>query len=210
MARVTSAQPVVQEHLTRVAVLGTLAEFHREPIPYDLRSLVRLVETLRPDLLCLDMTVEQWRHEQFDDLPPEYRDALLPLAHQTDIVVVPIAGDRLPAEPSAQGWRGMLIALLRRLLASIQRSAPGPAALNEGNLHHVADSLYSMIAWLGGPQAVRAWQAHTNELVRQVLEVARRDPGRRILVVVNLRHCHHIRPALARHPEIRVVPHGLL
>ena len=29
--------------ITRVAVLGTLAEFHCEPIPYDLKALVRMV-----------------------------------------------------------------------------------------------------------------------------------------------------------------------
>ena len=45
---------------TPVAVLGTLAEFHREPIPYDLAALVRFAVTLRPDLLGLDMTTEQW------------------------------------------------------------------------------------------------------------------------------------------------------
>lgn len=44
---------------TPVAVLGTLAEFHREPIPYNLAALVRLVTELRPDLLCLDLTVQR-------------------------------------------------------------------------------------------------------------------------------------------------------
>jgi len=62
---------------TKVAVLGTLAEFHREPIPYDLRELIRLVMDLRPDLLCLDITPDQWQRRDFGDLPPEYRDALL-------------------------------------------------------------------------------------------------------------------------------------
>ena len=204
------AETITPEPATRVAVLGTLAEFHREPIPYDLPALVRLVEKLRPDLLCLDMTPDQWRRREFADLPPEYSEALLPLAHQTDIVVVPIAGNRPPAEPSAPGWRGGFITTLRRLLAFIQRTAPGPDALNEGWLHHVADLLYGMIARLGGQRAVQSWQAHTDELVRRVLEVARRDPGRRILVVVNLRHCHHMRPALRRYPAIREVPHSLL
>jgi len=195
---------------TPVAVLGTLAEFHHDPIPYDLAALVRLVRDLRPDLLCLDMTSDQWRRREFGDLPPEYRDALLPLAQQTDIVVVPIAGDRPPVEPTARGWRGRLIAQLRRVLAFVQRTAPGPTALNDGPRHHVADLLYSMIAWLGGPDTVRAWRTHTDHLVQQVLDVARRDPGRRILVVVNLRHCHHIRPALRRLTEIREVSHSRL
>lgn len=192
---------------TRVAVLGTLAEFHGEPIPYDLPALVHVVGALRPDLLCLDMTPQEWARRDFGGLPPEYRDALLPLAHQTDIVVVPVGGDNPPPEPAASGWRGRGIALLRRLLAYAQRTAPGPTALNEGPRHHVADFLYRLMAWLAGTDTVRAWKTHTENLVKQVLEVAQRDPGRRVLVVVNLRHCHHIRPALRKYPEIQVVSH---
>jgi len=195
---------------TRVAVVGTLAEFHREPIPYNLGALVQLVSELRPDLLCLDLTPEKWQRGDFDGLPPEYREALLPLSHQTDIVVVPIAGQHPPAEPSGEGWRGRAIAVLRRWLAYLQRTAPNAAAVVEGPRHHLADLLYEAMAWLAGPETYRAWKAHTDYLSRQVLEVARRDPGRRILVAVNLRHCHHIRPALARHPGIRVVPYAQL
>jgi hypothetical protein len=55
---------------TRVAVVGTIAEFHREPIPHDLAALVSLVQEQRPDLLCLDITTEQWASGAFDDLPP--------------------------------------------------------------------------------------------------------------------------------------------
>ncbi len=190
---------------TPVAVLGTLAEFHREPIPYDLGALVRLVTDLRPDLLCLDLTVEQWQRQEFDDLPPEYREALLPLAHQTDIVVAPIAESRPPQEPSASGWRDTTIRLLRGWLAALQRRAPSPAAINQGWRHHLANDFYSLIAWLGENNARRTWKAHTNHLWRQVLELAHRDPGRRILVVVNVRHCHHIRDALSKYPEIQVV-----
>ena len=195
---------------TPIAVLGTLAEFHREPIPYNLGALVKLVTDLRPDLLCLDMTPDQWQQHKFDELPPEYREALLPLAHQTDIVVVPIAGDQPLEEPTAVGWRGKVIALLRCWLADLQRTAPGPAAINEGWRHHLADGLYSLIAWLAGGGARRAWQAHTAYLTQQILEVVRRDPGCRVLVVVNVRHCHHIRPALAQYPEVQVVKYSQL
>ncbi|HKZ82163.1 MAG TPA: hypothetical protein VJ793_00735 [Anaerolineae bacterium] len=195
---------------TPVAVLGTLAEFHREPIPYDLRALVRLVTDLRPDLLCLDITPKQWQQRDFSDLPPEYRDALLPLAHQTDIVVVPIGEDHPFQEPAPPGWQGRMIAVFRRWLAHLQRTAPDPAAINEGWRHHVADFLYRLMAWLAGGAAQRTWRAHTAHLTQQVLAIARRDPGCRILVVVNVRHCHHIRPALAKYSDIRVVKYSQL
>jgi hypothetical protein len=193
---------------TRIAVLGTLAEFHREPIPYDLAALVQLVSDLHPDLLCLDMTPEQWQQQDFGDLPPEYREALLPLAYQTDIVVAPIAGEHSPTEPTATGWRGRLITLLRRELAYIQRTAPGPVAINRGWRHDLANLLYHLIAWLAGGKAESEWQDHRHHLTEQILRLARRDPGRRILVVVNIRHCHHIRPALKKYAGVEVVSYA--
>lgn len=193
---------------TRVAVLGTLAEFHREPIPYDLAALVRLVRDLQPDLLCLDMTPEQWLHRRFAELPPEYQEALLPLAHQTDMVVVPIAGDCPPDVPIAPGWRGQIISVLRGWLATLHRRAPGPAAINRGWRHFLADAFYSVIGRLANLH--RDWKAHTDYLTQQVLEVARRDPGCRVLVAVNVRYCHHIRHALKRYSEIQVVSYNEL
>jgi hypothetical protein len=190
---------------TRVAVLGTLAEFHREPIPYDLASLVDLVTELRPDLLCLDLTPEQWSRQEFSGLPPEYREALLPLAFQTDIVVVPIGGETTPVEPRAHGRRAKLLERLRQALAFVQRTAPGPEAANYGIRHELANVLYRMIARLPGKEAFRKRDAHVAHLTCQVLKVARRDPGTRVLVVVNVQFCHHIRPKLRKHPGIRVV-----
>lgn len=197
-------------NITPVAVLGTLAEFHKEPIPYDLDALVRLVSRLHPDLLCLDMTPEQWQQRDFGGLPPEYREALLPLAYQTDIVIAPIAGEHPPEEPAAPGWRGRAIAALRRWLATLQRAAPGPDEINQGLRHYLADGLYELIAWLAGPPTRQKLKDHTSHLIQEVLELARRDPGARILVVVNVRHCHIIRAALRKYPEIQVMKYSEL
>jgi hypothetical protein len=190
---------------TPVAVLGTLAEFHQEPIPYDLDALVRLVARIQPDLLCLDMTPGQWQARDFGGLPPEYRSALLPLAYQTDMVVVAVAGEHPPAEAEASGWRGTIIRFLRGGLAALQRHAPGPEAINQGIRHHTANLVYDLAEWLGGQATYQAWKAHTNHLIRSVRAVAQHDPGARVLVVVNVRHCHHIRRELKKFPEIRVV-----
>jgi hypothetical protein len=195
---------------TRVAVIGTLAEFHREPIPYDLAALVRLVRQQRPDLLCLEITTEQWASGAFDDLPAEYRDALIPLADQTDIVVVPVAGAAPPAEPVATGLRGATIRMLRQLLAYLQRTMGGPAAASHGPRHDVATALYWLIAAVAGHGALRAWRCHTERLAARIGEAARRDPGCRILVAINVRHCHHVKRALRRRTELRLVPYQRL
>ncbi len=193
---------------TTVAVLGTLTEFHHEPLPYNLKALVKRVTDLHPDLLCLDITPDQWQRRDFADLPREYREALLPLAQQTDIVVAPIGEAPPLEEPQAPGWRGRIIALLRQGLIGLQRTSSDPAALNQGWRHYVANELYDAIARLAGQNIQHAWHAHTVHLTQRVLETARRDPGCRILVVVNVRYCHHLRPALRQSPEIEVVPYS--
>ncbi|NOX60813.1 MAG: hypothetical protein GXP42_02525 [Chloroflexi bacterium] len=189
---------------TSIAVLGTLAEFHKESIPFDLNALVQLVYEINPDLLCLDISPEQWRTQDFDDLPPEYREALLPLAYQTDIVVVPIGESLPPREPGATGWRGKAILLLRNLLAWLEKTAPGPEAINSGWRHDLANHLYELTLRLGQEDAVAELERHRRALIENIVAAARRDPGARILVVVNVRHCHHIRPALRHYEDIEV------
>lgn len=59
------------EKPTQIAVLGALAEFHRDPLPYDLAALVALVAEINPDLLCLDISPEQWQRQDFSSLPAD-------------------------------------------------------------------------------------------------------------------------------------------
>ncbi|MBI3747305.1 MAG: hypothetical protein HY262_00425 [Chloroflexi bacterium] len=206
--------------LTPVAVVGTLAEFRSEPTPYDLAALVDFVRTIGPDLLCLDMTLEQWQRRDFGGLPPEYRDALLPLAQQTDIVVVPIGDDAQPGGSTAvdgttgvpAGPRRWLFDRLRAAVGSLQRGAESPVAVDRGARHWMAELLYHLMDWLSGgssahrgPTTSHGAIAHREALAERVAELAGRDTGRRILVVVNARYCHYLRRALGRHPEVRLV-----
>jgi hypothetical protein len=181
---------------TQIAVLGTLAEFHQEPLPYDLQALVSLVADINPDLLCLDMTLEQWQTQDFSRLPEEYSQALLPLAAQTDIVVVPIGGEQLMPRATAVGWRGWVITAARKLLSWIQSGAPGPDAINEGWRHDIGNIFYNLARQMAGEQVTHAYHTHIEQVSQAALEAARNNPGNRILVVTNIQYCHHIRPLL--------------
>jgi hypothetical protein len=191
-------------------VLGTLAEFHQEPIPYDLEALVKLVVKLQPDLLCLDMTEEKWVASDFDNLPPEYRQGLIPLANQSDIVVVPIGEKDQSMDYAVSRWRTNLIAWLHDRLAALQRRASGPAAVNQGWRHELANLLYYAIVMLEGSLAAAVRKDHVQDLVSNVLEAASRDPGCRMLVVVNVQYCHRIRPLLGQIEGIQVVSYEQL
>jgi hypothetical protein len=195
---------------TRIAVLGTLAEFHKDPLPYDLAALVELVAGLNPDLLCLDMSLEQWQQRDFSRLSPEYSEALLPLAAQTDIVVVPIGGDKPMPRAAAAGWRGLLIGWTRKLLGWIQSSTPGPEAINQGWRHEWGNMLYNLTRRLAGETANHAYHSHIEQVSQAALDAARNNPGSRILVVTNIQYCHHIRPLLQQQPGISETPYTTL
>lgn len=199
---------MTEKKRTRVAVLGTLAEFHRESIPYNLSALLDLVAAINPDLLCLDITPEQWQAQSFSDLPPEYQEALLPLARQTDIVIAPIGDGQPSPKLEATGWRGKAIEWLRRRIATIQRTAPSPDAMNQGWRHDLANHLYSATQWLVRNGIETILRERTDRLTQNILTIARRDPDARVLVVVNIQYCHVIRARLRDYDDLEVSGHN--
>lgn len=106
---------------TRLAVLGTLSDLHRQPIAYDLACLRSLVAGLAPDLVCAEVTQATWEGGELDTAVLEVREALAPVVAATDVVLIPVApearqfddfpGDRrlaaprggCPAAPAALG-----------------------------------------------------------------------------------------------------------
>src|SRR3972149_5552161 len=75
---------------TRLAILGTMSDLHRQPIAYDLDCLRKVVSDLAPDLLCAEITVDAWEREDFSRASIEVRDALAPVIASTDIVLIPV------------------------------------------------------------------------------------------------------------------------
>ena len=195
---------MVENGRTRVAVLGTLTEFNNEAIPFDMTALLELVANIDPDLLGLDITPEQWRNREFNNLPREYLEALLPLARQTDIVVAPLGGEKLPSREVLSGWRRKVIYWLRGWIESIQRTAPGPEATNQGWRHRLANYLYDATRALSSGARKREVAEYVDYLVQRVLEVSRRDPGSRMLVIVNVQYCHIIRERLRDYGAVEV------
>jgi hypothetical protein len=204
----TSGDTNTTNHPTQIAVLGTLAEFHKAPLPYDLAALVDLVLRINPDLLCLDISLSQWQRQDFSSLPAEYSQVLLPLAAQTDMVVVPVGGEQMMPRATAVGWRSGIISWARSVLAQMQAGAPGPDAINQGWRHHLGNMLYSLTRLLSDSAVDHAYHAHIEQVSQAVLQVAENNPGNRILVVTNIQYCHHIRPRLRQHDGVNILAYS--
>ncbi len=73
---------------TRLAILGTMSDLHRQPISYDLNCLQKVVADLAPDLLCAEITQEAWESADFSQTSLEVREALAPTIASMDIVLI--------------------------------------------------------------------------------------------------------------------------
>ncbi|GMR11795.1 MAG: hypothetical protein BMS9Abin28_2639 [Anaerolineae bacterium] len=195
---------------SRVAILGTLAELHREPIRYDLKTLSQLVRDLKPDLLCAEIHPEDWRAGDSEKLSAEYREALVPLSRRTDIVIIPVSNSQgsfsfVPQEGPLLGLRSLLVRMLTWELRLMQRLANGPRALNSGFFGFMCDLNCALTAKVCGAETQATWDATNGGLVVNIQAAIRRDPGRRVLVTVDCRRRHRLVHDLSRSPELDIV-----
>ncbi len=188
---------------TRLAVLGTLADMHRQPLAYNLACLRKLVADISPDLLCAEVTRETWESGNLPSTEIEVREALAPVEASTDIVLVPVAPSEIQYDEFSPqtGWRKQAARSLRRLLRWGQRKAGTPEAINGfwfGAFCH-ALCTFSEAAWSAQDRAL--WDQQNRGIVENILQVTRQDPGRRVLVVVQCQRLHRLVPLLRSHPE---------
>lgn len=195
---------------TRVALLGTLADLHKEPIHYDLLCLERLVEQLEPDLLCADIRHDHWESGNLSEASVEYREALVPLAERTNIVIIPVSGTTrcdliVPRGGVWIGIRAVAIRVMNAMLRTTQRIANTPEAINSGAFGHLCDSMCALTAWLCGAATRTMWDEANRQLVENVLAAVQRDSGTRVLVTVDCRRRHRLQSQLRQSPEIELV-----
>lgn len=185
---------------TRLAILATLSDLHREPIAYDSSCLRTLVASLEPDLLCADITREAWEDGDLSSAGFEVRAALAPVVAATDIVLIPVAPspEQFSDYAPLPGWRRGLVRRFSRLLQWGQRKADRPEAIHglafEAFCHSVCELTEMM--WTAEDRA--AWDAQNEALAENILQAVQRDAGRRVLVVVQCQRLHKLEPLLKR------------
>lgn len=198
---------------TRLALLATLSELHREPITYDLQCLRDLVVELAPDLLCTEITREMWEGGDLSAAAIEVRDALAPTVASTDTVLVPVApsSERFDDFAPDRGWRRDLVHTYDRILRWGQHRASSPEAVNgllfEAFCHPLC--VLTEMTWTAEKRAV--WNAQNEQIAENVIRAVHRDPGRRVLVAVQCQRIHKLEPLLRESQnDVRLVSYQAL
>ena len=188
---------------TRLAVLGTVSDLHRQPIAYDLSCLQRIIAEVSPDLLCAEITVKDWEREDLTEASVEVREALAPVIASTDIVLIPVAPSpqRYSNFAPRSGWRRGIVEAFDRLLRWGQ--------LRAGTAHNINGPWFGVfchtVCWLTehlwNSQERSAWEEQNQELAANVVQALERDPGRRVLLAVQCQRLHQLIPLLHMHRD---------
>lgn len=194
---------------TRLALLGTMSELHREPVAYDLARLSAVVAELAPDLLCAEITHQEWEAGDLAAAAVEVREALAPAVAATDVVLVPVApsperfGDFAPQ----RGWRAEMVRIFDGVLRWGQRQADTVEAVNGPLFGAFCHTVCYLSEWSMAPQGRAAWNTQNEAIAANVLSAVRRDPGRRVLVAVQCQRIHKLLPLLRSNRDyLEIVP----
>jgi hypothetical protein len=189
---------------TRLAVLGTMSDLHRQPIAYDLDCLRQVIADLAPDLLCAEITVEAWEGEDFSKVSLEVREALAPVIASTDIVLIPVlpTPKNYPDFAPDSGWRRRLVRTFGRLLHWGQIQANDVRAVNGPWFGAFCHTVCWMTESLWTAKDRAAWERQNEDLVENIVRAVQRDSGRRVLLAVQCQRLHRLIPLLRAHGDL--------
>lgn len=189
---------------SRLAILGTMSDLHRRPISYDLNSLQQIVADVSPDLLCAEITREDWEQEDFSSTALEVREALAPVIASTDIVLIPVAPSPAQYQDSTpdSGWRRRLVRTFDRLLRWGQIQADDAQTVNGPLFGAFCHTVCLMTESLWNAKDRATWERQNQDLAENIVRAVQRDRGRRILVTVQCQRLHRLIPLLHAHDDL--------
>ncbi|MBI5030328.1 MAG: hypothetical protein HZB51_07360 [Chloroflexi bacterium] len=191
---------------TRLALLGTLAELHTQPIRYDLAELARIVSETQPDLLGVEIARDEFERGDLATAPLEVREALIPIARRSDTVIAPIgaaSSNELRAPQSSV--RAGVIRALDAMLNGLQRTANDARHVNSAMVSHACGIICSMEELTCGARGRHAWEETNATMLSNIIAMAQRDPSTRILVAVQCRRKHWLQAKLRKSTDIELV-----
>lgn len=181
-----------------------MSDLHRQPISYDLDCLQKLVANVSPDLLCAEITMEDWEREDFSRVTVDVREALAPMIASTDIVLIPIAPslERYADFTPDFGWRGRLVRTFDQILRWGQIQADDARTVNGPWFGAFCHTICWLTEALWNAEERTAWETQNRALAENIIRAVQRDSERRVLVAVQCQRLHRLIPLLRAHNDL--------
>ncbi|HEY8562920.1 MAG TPA: hypothetical protein VIL74_21255 [Pyrinomonadaceae bacterium] len=200
-----------------VFVLSTLHQHHAESKYYSFETLSKIVEKLRPDVLAVELTPADLASRRDQKTKQEYQKSIFPLVDRHRFKTVAME----PAEPKFSE----MVSLIRDSEKDLKEKTPEKAAAFSLYVETLYDYLFEF--W-DSPRAVnsartdaffevkheyqnalfderqkRGWENWNAHFLSQILDVAKTNPGKRVVVTVGAEHSFWLRKRLRENEEVK-------
>jgi hypothetical protein len=187
-----------------------MSDLHQQPIRYDLACLRKIITEASPDLLCAEITREDWERTDLRQASVEIREALAPIIEATDIVLIPVipTPEQFPDFTPAAGWRRRLVQTLNQIFRWGQIQANDPDTINGLWFSTFCHAICWITELFWTREARAAWEKQNRLLAENIVHAVQRDSGRRVLVAVQCPRLHRLIRILHAHNDLfQIVPY---
>ncbi|MDQ3711309.1 MAG: hypothetical protein M3388_03730 [Acidobacteriota bacterium] len=201
-----------------VFIVGTLYKRHETVAVYDLQTLRRIILSIKPDVIVLDVTPDELRLEKVHASKIEYPNVIFPLIKSEnyrayaaepaeplfgEIVQSVSRGFQIFEKENPDGSAAMkqyTASLFETLKLSWKTPAAVNGALTDKVLSGKAALRENFVAEYKNGQ--RRWNQHTTDAV---LRAVKENPKKRVLVLLGIENCYWVRNALRNNSKINLI-----
>lgn len=200
-----------------VAVLSVMHKLHAEMPYYDFDDIERIIETLKPDVLCVELQPDDLKSRPDEKNKQEYPRVVYPLIDEHGYRVYAME----PAEPKFSELLQPYLEANRRFMeeqpdksATLDRfieSTYGalnaywqsPADVNGEITDHVFRAKHDTQGALVGEGERQGWENWNSHFLGVIETAVRENPEKRVLVIVGAEHAYWLRERLAANTSIK-------
>lgn len=203
----------------QVVVLDTLHQLHADVPAYSNDELGRLIEQLKPDVLCVEVKPVDLARRPAEKNKQEYPAVIYPLLdrmHYRAYAMEPAEPEysallkpyrqgnqdfdtKAPAQSAALGRYN------DGVYAGLQAYWTSPARVNDAVTDSVLHAKHDLQEAMIGPTDRQLWEAWNGHFLQVIEQAAKENPGRRIVVTVGAEHGYWLRAHLAHAPGVRLM-----
>ncbi len=204
---------------TPVTVLATLHHLHGQTSFYTFDDLARIIRTIAPDLLGVELTPTDLESRRDQRIKQEYPRSVFPLLDEGLCQAFPLE----PSEPTFS----RLVEKGRRAQEALHRRAPeveeafgryveslyetlfgwwaSPLDVNSEETDRHFEIKHKFQAAVFGPEEHEGWEGWNQHFLDRIMEAVAQRPGARVLVLVGAEHTYWLRKRLREEESVRLV-----
>lgn len=205
--------------LPQVAVLASLHQLHAATPGYSFEALGHAIEQLQPDVLCVELQPDDLQRRPAETTKQEYPEVVYPLIdrHHYRVYAMepgePVYSDIL--KPYIQAGHDFSVRVPEQAEAfsrysdgayvGLQAYWTSPARVNDAVTDSLLRAKHELQQAMVGDGERIGWERWNRRFLEVVLQAAKENPGRRIVVIVGAEHGYWLREHLAQAAGVQLL-----